>query len=37
MWKKENKQQMLVGMWGKMTYISCWWENKLVQSLWKSQ
>jgi hypothetical protein len=23
-------------MWGKGTLIHCWWEYKLVQTLWKT-
>jgi hypothetical protein len=26
---------MLARMWGKRNPIHCWWECKLVQSLWK--
>jgi hypothetical protein len=31
-----NKQQMLVRMWGERTLLHCWWECKLVQPLWKA-
>jgi hypothetical protein len=24
-------------MWGKGNFIQCWWECKLVQSLWKTE
>ena len=33
---KGHKQQMLVRMWRNGTLIHCWWEYKLVQSLWKT-
>jgi hypothetical protein len=31
-----QQEQMLVRMWEKGTLIHCWWEDKLVQPLWKS-
>jgi hypothetical protein len=34
--KTNNRQQMLAKMWGKITFIHCWWECELVQPLWKS-
>jgi hypothetical protein len=33
---QEHKQQMLVRMCGKGTFIPCLWECILVQSLWKT-
>jgi hypothetical protein len=27
---------MLARMWGKRTLLHCWWECKVVQSLWKT-
>ena len=33
-WERKWKQ-MLVRMWRKVTLVHCWWECKLVQSLWK--
>jgi hypothetical protein len=27
---------MLARMWGKGTFIHCWWKCKLVQPLWKT-
>jgi hypothetical protein len=34
---QENKQHMLVRMWrAGETLTHCWWECKLVQTLWES-
>jgi hypothetical protein len=34
---QENKQQMLARIQGKGTLTLCWWECKVMQSLWKSE
>ena len=33
--RERKRKQMLVRMWRKVTLVHCWWECKLVQSLWK--
>ena len=33
--KKSTKNKLLVSVWRKGTLISCWWECKLVQPLWR--
>jgi hypothetical protein len=34
--QEDKEQQMLVRMRGEKTFLHCWWECKLVKSLWKA-